>query len=150
MLHVKPKFKVKGGFEKMLTIGKVARRVGIRPSAIRYYERQGMFQPTVRGTNGYRAYSDQAVKLLLFVKRAQSLGITLKEIKPLLSLAARGQQPCSHVKQLARNHLREIDGKIRELQSLRNELRMLLQRKAGRPHTSEVCPIIERRMANLY
>src|SRR3989337_173305 len=102
----------------MLTIGKVARRVGIRSSAIRYYERRGMLQPTVRGANGYRGYSDEAVKLLLFVKRAQSLGITLKEIKPLLTLASQGQQPCTHVKQLARAHLGEIDQKIRELQTL--------------------------------
>jgi MerR family transcriptional regulator, copper efflux regulator len=72
-----------------------------------------MLQPTVRGANGYRTYSDEAVKLLLFVKRAQSLGITLKEIKPLLTLASQGQQPCAHVKQLARNHLREVDQKIR-------------------------------------
>jgi MerR family copper efflux transcriptional regulator len=127
----------------MLTIGKVARRVGIRPSAIRYYERQGMLQPTVRGANGYRTYSDEAVKLLLFVKRAQSLGITLKEIKPLLTLASQGQQPCTHVKQLARNHLQEIDQKIRELQTLRKELRTLLRRKAGRPHENEVCPLIQ-------
>lgn len=133
----------------MLTIGKVARRVGIRPSAIRYYERQGMLQPTMRGANGYRTYSNEAVKLLLFVKRAQSLGITLREIKPLLNLATQGQQPCSHVKQLARNHLLEIDDKIRELQALRNELRTLLRRKAGRPHRNEVCPIIERGMESV-
>jgi DNA-binding transcriptional MerR regulator len=103
-----------------------------------------MFQPTVRGANGYRTYSDDAVKLLLFVKRAQSLGITLKEIRPLLNLATQGQQPCSHVKQLARNHLREIDDKIRELQLLREELRTRLRRRATRPHRNEVCPIIER------
>jgi DNA-binding transcriptional MerR regulator len=127
----------------MLTIGKVARHVGIQPSAIRYYERQGMLQPTVRGANGYRTYSDEAVKLLLFVKRAQSLGITLKEIKPLLTLASQGQQPCTHVKQLARTHLGEIDQKIRELQALRKELRTLLRRKAGRPHENEVCPLIQ-------
>src|SRR5262249_3556392 len=122
------------GPEKMLTIGKVARRVGIRPSAIRYYERQEILEPTVRGANGYRSYGDEAVKLLLFVKRAQSLGITLREIKPLLTLATQGQRPCSHVKQIARNHLQEIDGKIRELQALRNQLRTLLKRKARRPH----------------
>jgi DNA-binding transcriptional MerR regulator len=133
----------------MLTIGHVARRVGIRPSAIRYYERLGILQPTVRAANGYRSYSDEAVKLLLFVKRAQSLGITLKEIRPLLDLAAEGQRPCSHVKQLARTHLKEIDQKIRELQAVQNELRMLLRRKVRRPHISEVCPIIERRMANV-
>ena len=142
MLHVKLRFKVKG-LEKMLTIGKVARRVGIRPSAIRYYERQAMLEPTVRGANGYRSYGDEAVKLLLFVKRAQSLGITLREIKPLLTLAAQGQKPCSHVKQIARNHLQEIDGKIRELQALRNQLRTLLKRKARRPHENEVCSLIQ-------
>lgn len=127
----------------MLTIGKVAERVGIGPSAIRYYERKGMLQPTVRGANGYRTYSDNAVKLLLFVKRAQSLGMTLKEIKPLLNLASQGQQPCSHVKHLAKQHLNEVSQKIRELGLLRHDLRALLKRKARRPHAHEVCPLIE-------
>jgi len=131
----------------MLTIGQVAQRVGIRASAIRYYERQGLFQPTVRGANGYRTYSDEAVKLLLFVKRAQSLGITLREIKPLLTLATQGQQPCNHVKQVARNHLREVDQKIRELKTLRNQLQLLLRRKASKAHRGEVCPIIDRSIA---
>jgi MerR family transcriptional regulator, copper efflux regulator len=127
----------------MLTIGKVARRVGIRPSAVRYYERQDILQPTVRGANGYRSYSEEAVKLLQFVKRAQSLGITLKEIKPLPSLASQGQRPCSHVRQLAKNHLEDIDQKIRQLQMLQRELRSLLRRKPGRSNGNEVCPLIE-------
>lgn len=133
----------------MLTIGNVARRVGVRPSALRYYEAQGILRPAARRPNGYRIYSDDAVKLLSFVKRSQSLGITLREIKPLLDLASQGQQPCGRVKQLARTHLQEIDQKINELQTLRKELRTLLRRKAGPPHENEVCPIIERRMANL-
>jgi MerR family transcriptional regulator, copper efflux regulator len=108
-----------------------------------------MLQPAVRGANGYRTYSDAAVKLLLFVKRTQSLGITLREIKPLLELATQGQRPCNHVKQLARSHLQEIDQKISALQTLRNELRTLLRRKAGRPHGNEVCPIIQRRAASI-
>lgn len=128
----------------MLTIGRVARQVGIQPSAIRYYEAQGILRPAARLASGYRVYSDDAVKLLLFVKRSQSLGITLKEMKPLLHLASQGQQPCSHVKQLARNHLQEIDQKIRELQTLRKELRTLLRRRAARPHANEICPMIER------
>jgi len=104
-----------------------------------------MLQPTVRAANGYRTYSDDAVKLLLFLKRAQSLGVTLKEIKPLLTLAVLGKRPCRNVKQIARNHLEEVDAKIRELRALRNELRALLRRKVNRPHADEVCPIIERR-----
>jgi DNA-binding transcriptional MerR regulator len=102
-----------------------------------------MLRPALRSSKGYRFYSEDAVKLLLFVKRAQSLGITLKEIKPLLVLASQGHQPCSHIKQLARDHLREVDDKICELQAVRDELRTLLRRKAGRPHGNEVCPIIQ-------
>src|SRR5712692_7781246 len=113
----------------MLTIGNVARRVGVRPSALRYYETQGILPPADRRPNGYRIYTDDAVKLLLFVRRAQALGITLKEIKPLLNLASQGQQPCKHVKEIARNHLRDINNKIRELETLRDELHALVRRK---------------------
>ena len=127
----------------MLTIGNVAHRVGIRSSAIRYYETQELIRPAARGANGYRIYNNDAVKMLLFVRRAQSLGITLKEIKPLLDFASQGQKPCSHVKRLARNHLQEIDQQIRALQTLRKELRTLLRRRVGRPQANEVCPLVE-------
>lgn len=127
----------------MLTIGRVAQQVGVRPSAIRYYEGQKILAPAVRGANGYRFYTDDAIKLLRFVRRAQTLGITLKEIKPLLDVARRGQQPCAHVQKVARAHLRDINNKIRELQALRKELGALLRRKAGQSSGSTVCPIIE-------
>lgn len=103
-----------------------------------------ILKPAVRGANGYRFYSDDAVKLLRFVRRAQALGITLEEIKPLLDVAARGQQPCEHVQKVARNHLRDINNKIRELEALRTEFRTLLRRKTGRPVANAVCPMIER------
>ena len=128
----------------MLTIGRVAQQVGMRPSAIRYYEGQKILQPAVRGANGYRFYTDDAVKLLRFVRRAQALGITLKEIKPLLDVATRGQQPCTHVQKVARTHLRDINNKIRELEALREELRTLLRRKVGQSTANAVCPMIER------
>jgi MerR family transcriptional regulator, copper efflux regulator len=146
MIHVKGRFKVKGGSTKMLTIGRVAQQVGVRPSAIRYYEGQKILEPAVRGANGYRFYTDNAVKLLRFVRRAQALGITLKEIKPLLDLATRGEQPCKHVQKVARTHLRDINNKIRELEALRKKLRTLLRRKGRRSLGNAVCPIIECRM----
>jgi MerR family copper efflux transcriptional regulator len=127
----------------MLMIGHVARQVGVQPSAIRYYEAQGILPPPTRWPNRYRIYSEEAVKLLLFIKRAQALGITLKEIKPLLHLATQGQQPCQQVKKIARNHLRDINEKIRELEALRNELRILVRRKARRTHRNKVCPLIQ-------
>ena len=131
----------------MLTIGRVARNVGVRPSAIRFYERQGIVQPAARGANGYRLYSNDAVKLLLFIKRARALGITLEEINRLLHLVSQGQQPCDHVKQVARSHLREVDQKIRELKALRNQLESLLSRRVTKSQEGELCPIIERSTA---
>ena len=127
----------------MMHIDEVARSVGVRASAIRYYESQGIIRPAVRGLNGYRFYHDEAVNLLAFVKRAQSLGLTLKEIKLLLELNCNDRGRCGYVKQLARNHLREIDKTISELQQLRSELRALLRRKVRRPDKNEICPIIE-------
>ena len=47
------------------------------------------------------------------------------------------------MKELARNRLPEIEQKIRELQTLRNELRGLLRRKVRRFHPGELCPLIE-------
>jgi MerR family transcriptional regulator, copper efflux regulator len=127
----------------MLHIGVVARSVGLRASAIRYYESQGILRPAARGVNGYRYYRNEAIDLLEFVKRAQSLGLTLKEIKSLLELNCNDRGRCGYVKQLAREHLREIDETISGLQARRNELRALLRRKLRRPDKNSICPLIE-------
>jgi MerR family transcriptional regulator, copper efflux regulator len=127
----------------MLHIGEVARSVGVRASAIRYYESQGIIQPALRSVNGYRFYCDDTVNLLGFIKRAQSLGLTLKEIKSLLKLNCNDRGRCNQVKRLARKHIQEIDRTIGELQRLRSELQGLSKRKVRRPQKNEICPIIE-------
>lgn len=132
----------------MLTVGNVARRVGIRNSAVRYYEARGLLKPTARLPNGYRIYDEDAVGLLRFVRRAQALGITLKEVRKLLELSRRGQRPCRGVKQLARRHLADLDLKIRELELLRKELQLLLRRKVRQSGRQSICPLIQRNETN--
>ncbi|HXV82215.1 MAG TPA: MerR family DNA-binding protein [Candidatus Binatia bacterium] len=127
----------------MMPIGEVARSVGVRTSAIRYYEAQEIIRPAARSLNGYRFYRDEAINLLAFVKRAQLLGLTLKEIKSLLELSCNERGRCSQVKQLAREHLHQIDRTIAELQQLQEELRALLRRKVRRPDKNSVCPLID-------
>lgn len=126
-----------------LTIGKLARRAGVRPSAVRYYEAHRILAAPSRLPSGYRVYSEDHVALLRFVRRAQGFGMTLKEIKQLLMLAREGQRPCERVRELARAHIQEIDGRIKELELLRAQLRTMLRRRAtvGRPDS--VCPMIE-------
>jgi DNA-binding transcriptional MerR regulator len=127
----------------MLTIGAIARRVGVRNSAVRYYEARGLLKPAARLPNGYRIYDEDAINLLNFVRRAQALGITLKEIRKLLELSRRGQRPCAEVKELARQHLSDLDLKIRELKLLRQQLQLLLRRTSRQSRRNAICPLIE-------
>lgn len=128
----------------MLTIGAVARRAGVRNSALRYYEARGLLRPAARLPNGYRIYDEDAVGLLNFVRRAQALGITLKEIRRLLELSRKGQRPCAEVKELARQHLADLDLKIRELKLLRKQLQLLFRRTSRQTRLNAICPLIER------
>jgi MerR family copper efflux transcriptional regulator len=138
MLDLEPEFKVKA--MAMLTIGKIARQTGFSASAIRYYERHGLLSPS-RLLNGYRLYDQDAVKVLQFLQQAKKLGITLKEIKQLLELAHDGRHPCKGVREVARQHLRNIDETICQLRSLRKELRNLLSRRVS-IRGDELCPLI--------
>ena len=68
----------------LLTIGQLAKKVGLRPSAIRYYEEQGLIQPKERSDAGYRLYAPAAESTLRFIQRAQRLGFSLADIHSLL------------------------------------------------------------------
>ena len=127
----------------MLTIGAVARRAGIRNSAVRYYEARGLLKPAARRPNGYRVYDENTVGLLNFVRRAQTLGITLTEVRKLLHLSPQGRRLCAEVKELARRHLIELDQKIRELEMLRKQLQSLLRRTGRQTPRRTICPLIE-------
>jgi len=69
-----------------MRIGELSARSGIPIETIRYYERIGLLPPPNRTASGYRQYDETALKQLRFIKRAQELGFTLREIKDLLTL----------------------------------------------------------------
>jgi DNA-binding transcriptional MerR regulator len=75
----------------MINVGTVAKRTGLRSSAIRYYEAHRLLR-SQRPPNGYRVYDDDAIAPMRFLRRAQGFGITLQEISQLLELSGRGQQ----------------------------------------------------------
>ena len=127
----------------MLTIGAIAKQAGIRASAVRYYETRGLLRPAGRLPNGYRIFNEDALTLLHFVRRAQTLGITIREVGQLLELSRQGEMLCPQVKELTRRHLRALDLKIKELKQLREQLQLLLYRRPRRNRGSMVCPLIE-------
>ncbi|MGA9725107.1 MAG: heavy metal-responsive transcriptional regulator [Candidatus Binatus sp.] len=124
------------------TIGQVASQAGIMPSAVRYYERHRIIPPAQRLPNGYRVYDDDTLRWLGFVRRAQGFGMSLDNVKELLQIVSHGQAPCPRVRQLAREHISEIDENIRDLRALRNQLTTLLRRKT-RKQQRHLCPLIE-------
>lgn len=124
-----------------LKIGDIARLSGLRAKTIRYYESVGLLDAPQRAANGYRVYSDSAVRTLRFVRHARGLGFTLDEVRALLALWQDHQRSSREVKALAEQRMADIDERIAELKRLRLELSNLVSTCHGdqRPE----CPILD-------
>lgn len=90
-----------------LTISEVGRKVGLRPSAIRYYEQIGIVQPAMR-VGGQRRYDDSALYRLTVIQRARVLGFTLEEIRTLIFAFPDGIPAAPRWKQLSQQKLDEL------------------------------------------
>jgi DNA-binding transcriptional MerR regulator len=140
--------------EKLLFIGKVAKQTGVNPKTIRYYEGINLLSKPKRERNNYRLYSQDTIKRINFIKKARSLGFTLREIKEILALRDRGFKPCSHVRDLLKRQVIALDQKVAELNILRRELKKL-EDEWARTQTLEdgkgegICPQIERVIVRL-
>lgn len=104
------------------SIGQVARQAGVGVETVRFYEREGLLEEPARRSSGYRQYPEEAIKQIRFIKRAQQLGFSLKEIAELLTLRVDGQTSCEQVKERAAAKLGEVERKMVELQRMRQAL----------------------------
>ncbi|MGR3273196.1 Cu(I)-responsive transcriptional regulator [Thalassococcus profundi] len=123
-----------------MNIGEVAKRAGLPPKTIRYYEEIGLIAPR-RDGNGYRSFDGQDLHRLAFLHRARALGFTIEDCRTLLALYADEGRASADVKAVAEDHLARIDEKISQLQSMRDTLGELIRSCAGdnRPD----CPILK-------
>lgn len=124
-----------------MTIGSVAEAAGVEVPTIRYYERRGIIADPPRSATGYRQYDDAVVDRIRFIKRAQGLGFTLKEIEELLTLRVEGPESCATVEDATQAKLRSVESKIRELERLRSALDRLVRSCRQREPTEE-CPVL--------
>lgn len=125
-----------------LTRGELARLGGVNFETVRYYEQRGLIPRASRSAGNYRLYSADTVRRVRFIKRAQELGFTLKEIKELLSLRATSGTRCADVRKRAEAKVGEVDAKLRTLRAMRKALTKLVGQCAGEAPLSE-CPILE-------
>ena len=125
-----------------LGISELARQGAVNVATVRFYEQQGLLLKPPRTAAGYRVFSEDWVRRVRFIKRAQELGFTLREIKELLALAAEPNEGCAAFRALAETKLREIEGKIDDLNRMRGALARLTTACGGREAKGS-CPILE-------
>lgn len=125
-----------------LTIGQVANAAGVNVQTLRYYERVGLIPAPRRSRSGYRLYAHDTVRMVSFVKRAQELGFTLREVKALLKFRTTGLQKRDAVRAAAEAKVTDIDDRIQDLMSIRAALSSLLTTCACQG-TKPECPILE-------
>lgn len=125
-----------------LTIGQVAKAAGLGVETIRYYERERLLERPTRRPSGYRQFDDMAVKRLRFIKQAQRLGFTLREIRELLALRLNPTSTRTHVRERAQAKVLDIDLRIAELQRMKKALLPLVEACDGHGDLMG-CPILE-------
>lgn len=102
-----------------LTIGKVAKQAGVNLQTIRYYQRQNLIEQPPKPMDGYRTYDVDVVNRVRFIKRAQMLGFSLKEVRDLLAL---GDGHCEDVQALAKLKRDRIQSQIEDLECMKSAL----------------------------
>ncbi len=115
-----------------LSIGALAKQVGLGPGALRYYERLGLLVPSRRTASGYRVYPAEAVRRLRFIRRAQTLGFSLEEVATLLKLSDNVDTPAREVKRLVVQHISDLEARIGDLERMCQSLTHLADRCNGR------------------
>lgn len=127
-------------------IGLVAKESGVPIKTIRYYEELGLLKASSRTEGGYRLFDTDVLARLNFIKRSQSLGLSLLEIKEFLDVHDQGELPCDHIEIKLKDKIVTITHQIEQLQILKLELEGLLSGWETVPEIPEntICPIIER------
>jgi MerR family mercuric resistance operon transcriptional regulator len=123
--------------ERALTIGRLARAARVNVETIRYYQRRGLLATPRKPPGGVRHYPQEALAHLHFIKRAQQLGFSLRDIRELLAL---GERACADTRALAERRLADIDARLFDLANMRRALARLIRRCQAGDETA--CPIV--------
>lgn len=111
----------------LLTIGQLARRAGIRPSTLRYYEAEGLLEPTDHTEAGYRLYDPNAEQTLHLIQRAQRLGFSLADIRILLKDYRDEASGSELIVSIAENRFTELSKQLTGMLVLRHEMELFLR-----------------------
>lgn len=137
----KPRLRDRG-----LLAGAVAETLGVGIQTLHFYERQGLIPAPPRSESGYRLYEPETVERVRFIRKAQAIGFSLEEIKEILGFASQGASPCGTVEAALAAKVRDVDARLAQLRSFRDELARLVA-SAGELSAAgsdaRVCSIVE-------
>lgn len=122
-------------------IGLMAKRTGLSPEGIRFYEAEGLLPAPARSEGRRRMYSPAHLKRLAFIRRARDLGFTLDEVRALLQLADNSPDCCADARNMAAAHLSDVRAKITDLRSMERVLSTTVSQCDAGTHAH--CPLIE-------
>src|SRR5258707_15839660 len=125
-----------------MSTAKLAKEGGVTVETIRYYEHHGLLPKAPRTPSGYRKFSGEYVIRLRFIRRAQELGFTLKEVKELLAIRVKPGSGCADVRRKAEAKIADVDEKLRHLQAIRKALLKLTAACVGQGPVTN-CSILE-------
>ncbi len=108
--------------KEKLTIGKLAKRTDINVETIRYYEKKELLKQPNLKIGSYRIYPEKYIEKILFIKKVQNLGFSLKEIKELLYLDEDEKTICNDLSTIARKKIDEVQEKIDSLKKMKKKL----------------------------
>ena len=114
-----------------MKIGELSRATGTNIETIRYYERIGLLPAPTRTGANYRSYGGEHRARLSFVRHSRDLGFTIDEIRSLLDLSDHPDRDCADADRIATSHLKQVEEKIAQLATLRDELARIVGRCRG-------------------
>lgn len=126
-----------------MTVFELAKKSGVAAHVIRYYARIGLLHPTYHSRNGYKLFVDSDVARVRFVRQAESLGYTLKEIAQIFEESLRGESPCPRVRQIIKRRIKENQDKLDTLVQLQTRMEEALAQWSKMPDGNTVCHLIE-------
>jgi MerR family transcriptional regulator, copper efflux regulator len=128
-----------------MKIGQLSAQSKVPIKTIRYYEEIGLLPTPDRNEGNFRLFSSENVARLLFIKRLQSLGLSLQEVKECLTVFDRGELPCADLQAKLRQHVEAIDLQIQDMMALRQQLCETLQNwdETPMPQADIICPNLQ-------
>lgn len=122
-----------------MTVSEIAKRAGIGPQTVRYYEKRGLLpKPSRWGPGEYRDFDEEALATLRFIHGAKAAGFTLEEIKRLLELRLPPRGSCAEVEVFFERKVADLERQIASLRQMRSTLKSMRDACKGRKR-SDTC-----------